>query len=234
MAVSSSGGLRRSLERLGAGPFGPVKVAVALALPSSLLVAASFLLPPVFEVDANFQPPSLAGAVIVGLVACLGAAAAGGAIGGVMVRRHPTLGGILALAIAWPVAVSLLSIAAKVAGVTFEAAYSCFDTCGPMVNDDDALSGLGAYLISAFVSMVTIVPIVIAGVCVFGAYKLNASGSPFAASIVLAIGYASLHFMTLLGGAAPLVAYVCLLVGVALWTAALRGPSLRQVTGATA
>ena len=230
MEPRASGGIRQALERLGAGPFGPVKVAIALAIPSSLLVAAAFLLPPVFEVDARFQPPSLAGSVIVALIATLGAAAAGGAIGGLAVRRHPTIGTILALAIAWPVAVALVPVAARLAGVAFETAYSCFDTCGPMVHDRDPMSGVGAYLISAFVSMVTIVPLVIAAVCVFGGYKLNASGSPFVAAIVLAIGYAALHFLTLLAGGPPLVAYLCLMFGVALWTAALRNPRLRQWT----
>ena len=87
------------------------------------------------------------------------------------------------------------------------------------------ISGLGTYVVAATVSVLTLVPIGIALVCLFGAWKLNQGGSPAAATIVLAIGYGSLHWLAFLAGSQPIVAYLLLTLGVALWTRVLRAPS---------
>jgi hypothetical protein len=213
------------LQRLGEGPAGPIKLAVALAIVSIPLVGLSFLLPPLFEADPGFSPPEILPAFVIAGLATVGAAIAGGGVGGLVVRTRPTIGALLALAIAWPLAVSLVSIAATLLKVPFETAYSCFDTCGPTVHSRDAASGAGMYLISTVISILTIVPPIIAAICLFGAYKLNQGGSPFVATIVLAIGYGALDYLAFLAGAQPILAYLCLAAGVALWTRVLRSPS---------
>ena len=213
------------LEGLAEGRSGPSKLAVALAIASIPLVGLSFLLPPLFEVDEQFTPPQVLHAFVIAAVATLGAAIAGGGIGGLVVRTRPTLGALLALAIAWPLAVALVSVIPALLKLPFETAYSCFDTCGPTVHSRDPASGAGIYLVSTVISLLTIVPGLIAAICLFGAYKLNQGGSPFVATIVLAIGYGALDYLAFLAGAQPIVAYLCLAAGVALWTRVLRSPS---------
>ena len=217
---------RQALARLGSGTAGPVRLAVVLALVSTPIVGASFLLPPLFESDESFTPPALVHALVVAGIATVGAALVAGAIGGAVVRQHPTAGAVLALAIAWPVAVSLISVAARVLGVPFETAYSCFDTCGPMIHDSDAASGAGAYLVSLVVSAVSVIPIVIAVIFVVVAYRLNKAGNTLIATGLVAFGYGALHYLAFLAGSQPIVAYLCLGVGIALWTWALREPEV--------
>jgi hypothetical protein len=217
--------LRHTLARVGEGQTGPLRLAVVLALVSAPFVAASFLQPPMFDVDAGFSPPEPGPALIVAALATLGAAFLGGMVGGVVVKRMPTLGAAAAIAIAWPIGVSLIPIVARLFGLSFETAYSCFDTCGSMISSADPWSGVGAYLVSFFVSVVTLVPIAILIVCVCGAFRLNRAGYPFVSTVLVGIGYGALHFFTMLAGSAPAIAFLLLVLGVATWTWALRPSS---------
>jgi hypothetical protein len=214
--------MRGVLARIGSGPAGPVRLAVVLSIAAIPFVGLSLLAPPIFEVDEGFQPPSLPSALVVAAIASIAAAVIAGSIGGLIVRRHPTLGALVALGIAWPVAIIVLPMAAAVLRIRLETAYSCFDTCGPMLHTDDVFSGAGAYLVALFVSAVTIVPLIILPICVYGAYKLNQGGYPFVATLVLGIGYGAMHWLAVLGGAPPLIGFVALLLGVAAWTSILR------------
>ena len=202
---------------------------MALAVVATPLVALSFLAPPIFELDDSFRPPSLATALVVAAVATIGAAAVGGAIGGLVVRTRPTVGTLLAFALAFPVAVTIPPLVAIAMGQPFETAYSCFDTCGPMIHAGDPLSGGGAYLVAVGISAVTIVPFVLLGVCTFGAYRLFQAGYPFISALVLGLGYGSLHWIAVLAGAPPLIGFVCLLLGVSTWAWALRTRSTAEV-----
>ena len=215
--------MRGVLARIGSGQAGPVKLAVALSIVAIPFVGLSLLAPPIFEVDDGFQPPSLPSALVVAAIACFAAGLIAGSIGGLFVRGRPTLGALVALGIAWPVAIIVLPMAAALLRITLETAYTCFDTCGPMLHTDDVFSGAGAYLVALFVSAVTIVPLIILPICVYGAYKLNQGGYPFVGTVVLGIGYGALHWLAILGGAPPLVGFVALLLGVATWAWVLRG-----------
>jgi hypothetical protein len=48
--------------------------------------------------------------------------------------------------------------------------------------------------------------------------------------VVLGIGYLSMHWLAVLGGGPPLIAFLCLLLGVSTWTSVLRAPMLKQWT----
>ncbi len=214
--------MRSVLLRFAAGRWGPTTLAVALAIVATPLVALSFLAPPIFELDETFQAPSLGTALLVAGLASAGAAVVGGTVGGFVVPRHATLGTLLALALAWPLAIVLTPLAATAIGQPFETAFSCFDTCGAMIQAGEIESGVGSYLVALFTSAVTIVPLVLLGICVFGAYRLNQSGYPFVGALVLAFGYGSMHWIAILGGAPPLVGFTSLALGVAAWAWALR------------
>lgn len=63
----------------------------------------------------------------IALVAVVTAGYIGGAIGGRFVRRAPLLGLLLAVAIAWPVAIATLPILPTLAGEAYATGYVCIE-----------------------------------------------------------------------------------------------------------
>jgi hypothetical protein len=98
------------------------------------------------------QPMSLPEAVVLASISVLGAALAGGFVGGLVRRRYRATGAIVALAIAWPVGIALLPAAASLLGFHLAAGIFCFDTCTPMVTSADPTSGIVAYGNSTFMT----------------------------------------------------------------------------------
>jgi hypothetical protein len=161
---------------------------------------------------------SLPEAVVLASISVLGAALAGGFVGGVVRRRYRATGAIIALAIAWPVGIALLPAAASLLGFHVAAGIFCFDTCTPMVTSADPTSGIVAYANSTF--MTTFPQVGLFGAVIGGSLVIAGTAFRWWLGVVVAIVvYGALHAMSLLFGGWP--AYACLGAGILTWSLAL-------------
>lgn len=200
--------------------FGPILSSLVLSMMSTPFVAASIstsTASPWESTRIHFPPPldPLAAAPIA-LLAVLSAGLVGGAVAGLIVRRSPVAGLLLALFVAWPVAIAALPIIPTLRGGVFEAGYECLDSCSAIIHAGDLLSGAAAYgealLIGAlFVVPILIVVVLLAAAVFAGRKRLAPVAATFGLGAFLALNFVSVQQ----GG----LALACLLAGAGIWVA---------------
>lgn len=197
---------------------GPIVVAVGLAVLSIPVVTIALLLAPEAAPRLNVTRLALGEAVALAAIATISAAVVGGAIGGFVIRSRRSLGVLAAIALAWPVGVAVVPIAASALGIRFQAVEFCIDGCNPMIRSDVPLSGAQAYFQSAVVSAATVVPLL--GVLLLRpvARALDRRGAFTMASIVIVAAYATLNWVIVSGGVVAFLPFVALAIGVVLWS----------------
>ncbi len=228
----------RSVRRFAERPRGPLLLALGLSLLSAPIVAWALTIEPGPLNSHGWEQPALGQAVVVALVAVVMAGLVGGGIGGLVVREHPTTGALVAIALAWPVALSTLPIIATVVGARVQQAYICRESaCGFAIDYANPLSGVGAYALSVAMSAVLGVPALLAVGCLVGSWVMvrRADGGIASAALVV-VAYACLHLpwvviVVFAGSAVGLVAFACLAVGVVVWVALTRPVAPAVPTG---
>lgn len=219
---------RRTLDTALAGPFGPSLLAVAFALLSVPFVAAS-LARPLGDGLGNMPAVAWSDRLGVALVSTVASAVVGGTLGGLLVRSRPRLATLVAIGTAWPVGISLLPIAAAAWGNTLEIGAMCFASCEAVITQKDGWTGLSAYLSTVGWGFVFVLPVVL-GAMLLGMARAPRSGLRVWASCLLVVGgYGALHAVSLVEGGG--VAFVCLGVGVLVWTRVLVAPAPKTEDG---
>jgi len=130
---------------------GPIAIAVFLALVSTPFAGLSIQAVSTGTVNSPREPVGYLDAVGMALVAVLVSGLVAGALGGAIGRHWPIAGLVVAVFLAWPVAIATLPFAAAVLGIRYEAVWLCIDGCFPTIRDSELSSGIGAYLLSQFV-----------------------------------------------------------------------------------
>ena len=132
----------------------------------------------------------------------------------------PLLAPSMAIGTAWPTAIAMLPITASAIGIRLQAAIGCFDVCTVGITSAEPLSGFGAYLGSAILaSLLFLLPPGAFLVALLVARWLGRHHKVGAASGLVVVGYAVLHFVSIFyGGAIP---FACLALGVVTWAALL-------------
>ena len=211
----------KAIETLAVRHSGPVVTAVVFAVLSIVPVAWSLQIGPDdwMAQQARWRPPGFPGAL--GLAACasLAAAIAGGYLGGRVRATHRVVGALVALAIAWPVGITVLPLAAATLRVPLVAGIGCLDSCDAMLHDSDPWGGLGAYLYS-YMWLITVVPEGVALVLLFLA-RLAARRARVALGAALVVAaFGALNALS--AGQDGLTAFACLGFGVVAWSAWLQ------------
>src|SRR4029079_436505 len=93
---------------------GPIAISLFLALVSTPLAALSIWAVSTGTVSSPRQPVDYLDAILMGLVAVLVAGLVAGALGGWIARYWPVAGLVVAVFVAWPVAIAMLPFAAAV------------------------------------------------------------------------------------------------------------------------
>lgn len=101
------------------------------------------------------QPTDPGLTLTMALVAVLAGALTGGSAGGLIVRRSPIAGLLLAVALAWPVAASTLSVVPYLLGSPFYAVTICIDGCASFIDATNPGTALGAYIFTVPVGVAT-------------------------------------------------------------------------------
>ncbi len=146
--------------RLTQSPFGPLLLAIALALASTPLAMLAIAMTATDELG-NPQPIDPAVALTMALVAVVAGALAGGSAGGLIVRRRPIAGLLLAVAVSWPVAASTLSVVPNLLGSQFYAVTICIDSCEPFIDAASPSTALWAYIVTVPVGLaLSFIPVI--------------------------------------------------------------------------
>ena len=133
---------------------GPVAVALVLALFSVGPVAWSLLVEPSASVLAHegyvtepidWRPLAPFEAVALATVVIVPVALVAGWLGGLVWRRHAMVGVLVAITLAWALAIVLLPIAANLLGLPLRTGIFCLFGCEANLRDDQPLSGVIAY-----------------------------------------------------------------------------------------
>lgn len=219
------------IRRLIAGPFGPVLVALALALVSLPLTTLAILgspAPNTFGGPTAFD--AALGAVVVG-------ALAGGYVGGRVRRRRELTGAVAALAVGWAAAIVAFPVVPTLLGQSFQLGEFCLDSCNPLLNTAGAsvpelvIKMAGQYGSSVIVGTVFggIVAVPALLLAIFFGRRSGLTGRRVAAVVAAAaFGIVNMFSIAEVPGA-----FAILFAGVVLWSVILPAPSL-QLTSSVA
>jgi hypothetical protein len=218
---------------------GPIAVALLLALVSTPLAALSIWAASTGTVNSPRQPVDYLDAVLMGLVAVLVAGLVAGALGGAIARHRPVAGLVVAVFVAWPVAIAMLPFAAALYGIEYGGVWICFDACSPGIRGDSLSSGIGTYLFSFVIGVLGPVEV---GVLLLGiGFGFSLRGHPVVASALGLAGFVAFNWWTIgpAGfGSWPygIPAAAALVVGAAAWIQPMwpwrRSASVGRATGA--
>ena len=212
------------LSALLARPYAPVMLALGLALLSSPVVAGSLMLPPEERLieDVGWVPVDWASAMLLALAAVIPAALVGGSLGGLVRSSRPVLGAFVAVWISWAIGIIVLPAAATLLGVTLRAAVMCLDACHATLRDGDPLSGANAYVSTLQAGMMFFIPVFFGGVLATFAASAGRNNALISGVVLAVLAQGAFHLWSLmLGGWA---AWLCLAVGVVIWSAVLPRP----------
>jgi hypothetical protein len=142
--------------------------------------------------------------------------------------RQPVLGALVAVWISWAIGIVVLPIAATLLGVTLREGVGCIDLYAACMRDGDLTSGFVAYVSTLIRGGIFVLPWLIGGLLV-GAAAIAGSRHALIAGVVLAVvAHGAVHFWSLLLGG--LAAWLCLAVGVVIWSAVLPRPAFWPAT----
>ena len=207
-----------------AGRWGPVLLALAFGLLSVPLVAASLVQTPQdWQQEIVHAPPvGWFEALLLALVSAVTAAVVGGSFGGRLVRSRPDAAVLVAIGVAWPVGIGMLSITAAAFGIGLRVGILCIDTCTPEITNANPLSGFVAYPQSLLGAAVVAVPVVAFIVLMAVAWWLGRRRRFLAGIVLTVVAYAVLHLWSILLGG--FIAFACLAIGVVIWGTVLHRP----------
>ena len=216
----ATGGMQRMLAALRAHWWGPPLLAIVLGLLSVPLVAGSLAPePPEWQAELIGVGPLDSGdAFLLATVSVIAAALVGGGLASRLVRRNPVAASLVAIGTAWPTAIAMLSVTAAVFGIGLATPIVCIDSCNPEITNTDPSSGLRAYVATASLGVMFVVPIVLSIVCILVAVVLRRQGTVLFGSLFIVVGYGALHFWSVRYGAVP---FACLAIGVVVWAVTL-------------
>jgi hypothetical protein len=218
-------GRRPALESFDRVRLGPVALALVLSLVSTPFVAVSLLLPPPEAGSVVWRSMGLPAALLLAVLAVLPAGLLGGALGGRFVGGRPGLAVFLSLAVAWPVGISMLSVAAAALGTPLQTGIVCIDSCSAMLTDADPLSGVWAYLQSVLLGGITLITPILGLVLLVAARFAGRGGHALGGIVLVIAGYGLLHWASISKGG--LIPFGCLAVGVVAWWYFARGRPAR-------
>ena len=188
-----------------------------MALLSIVPVAWSLQLPPREGWQrVGWEPIDWPDALVLAACASLVAALAGGALGGLVRVHHRVTGALIALAIAWPVGIIVLPLAADAFGVWLRTGIQCIDRCQEYLSDAEPWGGPGTYATGAVWGVIAILPAVAALVLLVMAGIAGKYGGVVTGVVLAVLAYGALHFFSLLDGGA--ISFACLGFGVIAWS----------------
>jgi hypothetical protein len=205
---NAMGSAARSLE--------PAALALVLAV-ASVVPVAWVLQAGTAELSiemTGWHPLGTGQALVLAVGALAPAAILGGSIGGLVWRRRPAFGPLVALSIAWFVGIVALPLVASAAAIPLRAGIWCFDACQAALTDAAPLSGLSAYAQAVIASLIFWPLLLIPGALLLVARLVGSRLAWVAAWLSV---HAWLNAWTFLGKQLPV--YVILVAGVVLWTA---------------
>lgn len=212
--------VRGWLDRLGAGRWGSVRLALVLAVPTLPVVAWALANPKISDPFFNPTPPMRV-VLPIAVAAVLAAAIAGGFVGGRLAHR-PTLSVFAAMAVAWFAGMLSLSLVPALLGMNYVGAVFCIDGCQPLVTAEKPISGGIAFASGVGMSTVLIAPPLVAIALVAFSRRLARRGRLVAASVLVVAAQAAAQFMTFVGGGVPaVVVFLCLGAGIVAWSSVI-------------
>jgi len=225
-------------ERVAWRP-GPISSALFLALVSTPFAALSIQAVSTGTVNSPRQPVDALDAAGMALMTVLVAGLVAGALGGAIARYWPVAGLVVAVFVAWPVAIAMLPSAAAVIGIEYKGAWICIDGCFPWIRDDSLTSGIGAYLSSFFLEAFG--PVEVGVLLLLAGFGCSRLRLPLVASGFGLAGFVAVNWWTIAPagfGSWPygVPAAAALVVGAAVWILPMwpwrRSASVRRATSA--
>jgi hypothetical protein len=208
---------RQSETRLG-----PVLLALGLAILSIPIVAGALMntgAPGYYELP----DPAFGDVLVLAAVACLASAGLAGVIGGAVLRQHRVLGPLVAIGLAWPIAVTLVPLVANALGIHYQAVVFCLDSCSVEIDSAKPFSGIAAVAGTIQMGVMTIVPDIILLAALWAADRAARGGSNGAAAALVVLGFGALDWPAFAcGGATGLLPFAILAIGVTLWASMLK------------
>ena len=163
-------------------------------------------------------------AVVLAIAAVFPAALAGGLLAGRLVRRHPAVAAFVAMTVSWWIGIGVLPSAAGVLGIPYTGGFFCIDGCSTFLDYQEPFLGFAAYPLSLIWTAVLwpylAVPLVLGIVALVVRRRVVTILFAIALHSGLSVGSIAL------GGFLP---YVCLAVGVLVWSVWLAEPAVRAV-----
>ena len=209
------------LARLGAGQWGPTRLALALGIVAIPIVAVALTLPSAAS-EGHEDLPDLAQAVEIAAIAVLCAALVGGWLGGQLLGRK-VMSPLVAVAAAWFVGVALLPIASSLLGIPYSAKPFCLDGCQPMLVSTQPWSGATYWGLGMVSGILSVVPGLVALIALRFSTLFNRRGKVVLGASAAVLAYGAFWAMGMVGGwPGAVVAYAPLAVGVVVWTALLQ------------
>jgi hypothetical protein len=193
----------------------PVALAVSLALISVVPVAWALqtgLDRSTIEM-VGWHPLGTEQALVLAFGSVIPASLLGGAVGGPVWTRRPTIAPFVALSVAWVVGIVALPLVAAAFEIPLRAGIVCADGCRPSLSNLDPLGGLPAYGEAVIVSLVAFPFLAIAAALLVLARRFR---HPALWIVAWLSAHAALHYWTLGLGGGPI--YAMLMLGVVLWT----------------
>lgn len=191
-----------------------VALAVVLALVSAVPVAWALQIgPSAFTIEmVGWHPLGTEQALVLAFGSVIPAGLLGGAVGGLVWTRRPTIAPVVALSVAWVVGIVALPLVAAAFEIPLRAGIACADACRARLSNDDPLGGLPAYGEALLASLVTFPYLVIPAALLLLARRLRHPALWMAAWLST---HTTLNVWTLSGGGGSI--YAVLIVGVVLW-----------------
>jgi hypothetical protein len=230
----SQGMTQGPVARLIAGRWGPTRLALALGVVATPIVALGLTMHS--PASGNENLPGFLEAMAMAAFAVLGAALVGGWLGGRLLGRM-TMAPLVAVAAAWFVGVSLLTIGPMLLGIHYTAMPFCMDGCQPLLVSTQPLSGGTYWVLGMVFGVLTVLPIAVALTLLIVSRSHYTDGQVAMRASLAVIAYGAFWGMGMLGGApGAIVAYVPLAIGVVIWTVLLqrRDPNGARVAKALA
>jgi len=224
----------RWVSEVFASAWAPVALALLLALVSVPLVAGSFVAQwsdTLWSELGDAVQPTWLDALVLASAAALTSALLAGSVAGLVIRTHPKGGGFLALAIAWPVGIGMISVTSAIASIDLQHVWGWCD-----LGCKAPTSSLKAYVDSVFaggfVTWPTVLIVGVPSLILLARLRLTSRRSLLAASVLVIAIYGTVHLISIQFGGA--VAFACLAIGVAVWTQALVKPTPTAFVGTPA
>lgn len=214
-----------TIQRVAARRWGSLILALGLAVLSIPFAAISIRAVSEFTTsypEGYVAPIGWEAAIAMATAAVLLAAVVAGTVAGFVVRRRPVGGLILALFLAWPVAIASLPLLPAVFGIPYQGVWFCFDSCAPLISSSP-LSAATNYVLAVWIGVIG--PIEIAAILAGLGYWASRRRHRTASAVLGMAAWVAFNawiivFPTSKTVPGTLPAAIALLVGCAIWASA--------------